>query len=281
MTVRALIDGLDQEYQVHGRKSLEVTRHHCKPILRLLGDRKAESLTPGLLRQYCATRQAEGRKNATINREMAILRRAYHIAYEDGFGGVIPKFPHLRETGLRQGTYTREEFDRIVAELPAHLKPVATFAYLTGRRRGEILQLKWEDVNLEEGWIRVRADTTKTDSPDRIPLTGELMALLDGLRGGRETSITGAVFQYQGKPFKTFPHAWKRAATRAGLPGRLFHDFRRSAATDLIEAGVPEQVAMRVTGHRTRSVFQRYNIVKSDSVRDAMAKLEDYRRGKC
>jgi integrase len=275
-----LIDQLDQEYRVQGRKSIDEMRHHVKPILRLLGDRRAEGLTPGVLRQYAATRQQEGRSNATINREFAALRRAMNLAMADDLIARVPKFPMLRETGLRQGTYTREEFDRIVAELPTHLQPVATFAYLTGRRRGEILQLRWEDVNFQEGYVCVRAGTTKTGEPDRIPLAGNLGKLLQSLKD-EDCSLQGKfIFSYQGKPFKSFQRSWKQAAKRAGLPDRLFHDFRRSAATDLIEAGVSEQVAMRVTGHRTRAVFARYNIVKSDSVRDAMARLEDYRRGK-
>lgn len=278
LTVADGLATLDQEYQIQGRKSIAEMRHHCKPVLRVLGDRAMDALTPADLRVYVQGRQQEGRSNATINRELAALRRAMHLAMADDRLARVPKFPVLRETGLRQGTYTREEFDRIVEELPEHLKPVATFAYLTGRRRGEILQIQWEDVNIQEGWIRIRANTTKTDNPDRIPLTGELLSLVSSLSHG--SPLSGYVFTFQGKAFKTFQRSWKTAARKAGLPDRLFHDFRRSAATDLIEAGVPEQVAMRVTGHRTRSVFARYNIVKSDSVRDAMARLEDYRRGK-
>ncbi len=279
-TVGDLMARLQEDYEVQGRKSLETARYHWQPILKAFGGIVASELNPDMIRQYTMARKREGKANGTINRELAGLRRSVELGRSAGVVQGCPPIGMLRETGLRQGTYTKEEVERITAALPTHLRPVVWFAYHTGRRRGEILQITWSDVNLEDGWITIRAATTKTGKPDRIPIVGELRELIMGLSTGAGPTASPFLFQYRQKPLKTFSRTWKRALTTCGLKDKLFHDLRRSAATDLVEAGVSEQAAMAVTGHKTRSIFQRYNIVKSDTVRAGMQRLEDYRKGR-
>jgi integrase len=270
-----LLDRLDAEYQMRGRKSLRDARYHWEPVRTFLGHRQAAGVTADDLRDYVLWRQKKGLKNATINRELAGLKTAMKL------GGLQwPAFKRLEETGLRQGTYTREEVERLSAALPPHLRPVLWFSYHTGRRRGEILQIRWEDVNVEERWVCIRAGTTKTGQPDRIPLIGELYLLVMELATAVEKDASPYLFNYQGKPFKTFSRTWRKALKDSNLTNKLFHDLRRTAATDLIEAGVSEQVAMAITGHQTRAVFARYNIVKSTTVREGLSKLEAYRKRK-
>ena len=269
-SIEQLLDRLRDEYQIRGRKSLKEAEYHWKPLYRSLGTIRADTLTADTLRVYVRSRQQLGRSNATINRELAGLKTAMKL------GGLLwPNFPALRETGLRQGTYTREEVERLAGALPDHLVPVLWFAYHTGRRRGEILQIKWEDVNWEDGWITIRATTTKTGTPDRIPLVGELADLLSTLwETGPKSSY---IFTYRQKSFREFSRTLARACKKVGLENKLFHDLRRTAATDLIEAGVSEQVAMAVTGHKTRSIFQRYHIVRQDAVREGLTVLQKHR----
>ncbi len=280
-TVGDLMARLQEDYEVQGRKSLTTARYHWQPILKAFGGIVASELNPDMIRQYTMARKREGKANGTINRELAGLHRAFELGRHSGVVQSPPPISMLRETGIRQGTYTREEVERIVKVLPPHLGPVVWFAYHTGRRRGEILQITWSDVNLEDGWITIRAATTKTGSPDRIPIAGELRALLmicqqRALDAGANCSF---VFQYRQKPLKTFSRTWKLALTKCGLKDKLFHDLRRTAATDLVESGVSEQASMAITGHKTRSIFQRYNIVKSNTIREGMQRLEEYRRG--
>ncbi len=81
------------------------------------------------------------------------------------------------------------------------------------------------------------------------------------------------VFHRRGKPIKNFREAWQSACRKAGVPGRIPHDFRRTACRNLVRAGVPETVAMTLTGHKTRSVFDRYNVTSETDLREAVAKL--------
>jgi integrase len=94
------------------------------------------------------------------------------------------------------------------------------------------------------------------------------------------TSGTDLIFTRAGRRIATFRKAWSSAARRAGLSGLLFHDLRRTGVRNLIRAGVPERVAMAISGHKTRAIFERYNIVSGRDLKDAAAKLEAYLAGK-
>lgn len=280
LTVNTLLDGLVDDYRINGRKSVETLGHHLKPLREAFGPNGPKSVNYSRLMAYVKQRQAEGRSPATINREMAALRRAYRLALTHELISTVPKFPMLAERNIRQGVFTAEEIDRLCDYLPKHLQGVVRFGYLTGRRRGEILGLTWGDVDFQSGVITIRASTTKTGQPSRLPMAGSLHTLMAGLYPW-SSEVPGnpeaPVFQYHGRSLATFNTAWRRATKKAGLEGRLFHDLRRSVATDLVEAGIPEQVAMAITGHKTRSIFQRYNIVKQETVKTALESLVDYR----
>jgi integrase len=206
----------------------------------------------------------------------------------------------LRENNTREGFIEREDYLALKAALPSHLRPILTTAYFTGMRLGEILSLKWSQADLNRRLIRLEPSDTKNNTARTIYLAEELyqaLAELKALRDWRWPDVE-LVFLRDGQPIKGFKKAWQTACVAVGLgkkeertakrdkkgrmrkeyryEGLLFHDIRRSAIRNLVRAGVPERVAMRISGHKTRSVFDRYNIVSESDLEQAARSLDDY-----
>jgi integrase len=157
---------------------------------------------------------------------------------------------------------------------------MARFPYITGWRvPSEVLTLTWPQVSFDGDSVRLEPGTTKNDEGRTFPFTDDLRALLEEQRARTEEvqrqtgQIVPYVFHRRGKPIKDFRGAWDTACRGAGIPGRIPHGFRRTAVRNLVRAGVPERVAMQLTGHKTRSVFERYNIINEADLQDAAAKL--------
>jgi len=186
----------------------------------------------------------------------------------------------LSEKGnARRGFFEKAQLDTLLAVLPAPLDDMARFGFATGWRRGELLGLTWEAVSREE----VRLGTTKNGEPRSVPLDSELAAIIERRRKAREfttaagVGLSAFVFHRNGKPINktVFGKQWRAACQKVKLSGKLFHDLRRTAAWNMIRAGVPQSVAQRITGHETDSMFRRYDITEN---RDELAALEAARR---
>jgi integrase len=187
---------------------------------------------------------------------------------------------------VRQGFFEREQLDSILKHLRSWNQPPARFAYVTGWRKQEVLTLRWPQVDFEAGYVRLEPGTTKNREARVFPFTDELREILEGQKAKADALkkagiITPWVFFREGKAKRgrqigDFKKNWNTACTDAGIPGRIFHDFRRTAVRNLVRAGVPERVAMKMTGHKTRSIFERYNIVSEGDLRDAAARLNQF-----
>ena len=189
----------------------------------------------------------------------------------------LPTFPTLRPSNTRSGFFERAAFERVRRHLPDHLRPLVTVAYWTGLRRGELIGLEWSDVDLERGTIRLRPGKTKNREGRVIYLPPEALATLRAWRRATSAaerasrSVILPVFHRDGRPigFEFYP-AWRTACAAAKVPGMLLHDLRRTAARNYVRKGVSERIAMQILGHKTRSIFDRYNIVsESDLARAA------------
>jgi len=197
--------------------------------------------------------------------------------------GRLPHFPRLAETNVREGFLEHDEFLAVRGAAPDHLKVAMTIAYYTGMRMREIISergLRWEQVVLgqHEGCIRLQATQTKTKQARVVYVTGDFLLVMQKAKQlrDREHPACPYVCHRDGKPFNNLIHAWKTACTRVGLNERTFHDLRRTGIRNLVRAGVPETVVMKISGHKTRSVFDRYNITSEDDLRQAAHRLGEY-----
>jgi integrase len=205
----------------------------------------------------------------------------FTLAIQAGKLYTRPHIPMLAENNVRAGFFSPEQFDALRRHLPDAVQPVVTFAYVTGWRiRSEVLPLQWRQVDLDAGTVRLDPGTTKNGEGRVFHLTVELRTLLEAQRDIRDQyqrengKICPWVFHRHGKRIKGFRRSWESAAKAAGRPGAIPHDLRRTAVRNLVRAGVPERVSMQLTGHKTRSVFERYNIVSDSDLIDAARKLD-------
>ncbi len=279
-TVNELLDNYIIHLGNKGAKSINTLVSHLKPIRELFGCERAIDINGQRIDNYILDRRRHA-ANATINRGLGGLKQALNLARKQGVLNHELYIPQLKEDNARQGFFEKNEFDAIVLELPEYLKDFMGFAYHTGWRKGEMVSLTWNLVDRSAKEIRLH--TSKNGAGRCLPLEGELWSLIERRWSARkieskdgEVSISPLVFHRQGKTVGDCRKAWKTACEKAGYPGKLVHDFRRTAARNMTRAGVTETVAMSITGHKTPSMFQRYNITSSEDKRQAMIATQEH-----
>jgi integrase len=296
-TVAELFDDLKRDFKNRGRSPWAgiVIQAHLQPHF---GAMRTEQVTSSVLERYVEQRRAAGRADSTIKRELTVLKVAFNIARtRTKKVAVVPHFPRLKEAPPRQGFFEYAEYKAMREALPEEIKPVLAFAYFTGCRRGEILKLKWTQVDFEERLVRLNPGETKNKEGRVIPLIGdvpEMLRMQKDIRDRYWPQSPWVFFRHAtGEPLKDFRGAWESAAKKCGLwdphagkpnahgkrPGgltRRLHDNRRTGVRNLTRAGVPDSVAMAISGHKTRSVFDRYNIVSEADLKDAARRLDSY-----
>jgi len=288
--VSELLDALEADYKLRGKHSPQF-KAHLKHIRDYFGNWRAVEVTAEAVDRFIGEllegvpESADGETRckapATINRSTQLLAQAYKLAIERRHLSSAPRIRHLSERGnARQGFFTDLEFRAVIDNLPEHARDFAWFGYLTGWRKGEIASLRWEDVDGDV--IRLRAEHSKNGESRTVTLDGPLADLMDRRKASRQVKTANTVnsaafvFHHNGNPIVDFRKAWATACKMANLQGKLFHDLRRTAVRNMVRAGVPERVAMSISGHKTRSIFDRYNIVSERDLRDAMQRTQAY-----
>jgi integrase len=302
VTVGELLDKVQKEY--------EANRTFCAQKRSLLvraradfGTKMAHELTEDDLTAYVERRLFEGAAPATVNRLTEVLRKAYRLGKLP-----VPEMMRPEELNVREEFFTRGEFDAVHSRLPEDLRDFCLFGFLTGMRLGEIRSLAWSSY--AENVLTLRGVNAKTKKSRKIVIAGELIGLMARRQAARAVTksdgtreMTTTIFHRDGLPVAEFRKSWSSACLAAGLgkmmcpkcesestarrcshckvptsySGRNFHDLRRTAIRNLVRAGVPETVCMAISGHRTRAVFDRYNITDEKDLAEAMRKLESYK----
>jgi len=202
---------------------------------------------------------------------VAVLNTAFSVAVENELLAVRPvfKLPTVRNT--RTGFFEEGDFAALLLELPPPVRDVVRFLRMTGWRKSEALGLMWDQVDWEGQVIRLSSTQTKGHDSRVFPfgMAPELKLLLRERWEARDGLF---VFHRSGRPIRNFRRAWLRACKKAGLEGRLVHDLRRTAARDFRRKGVSEGEIMKLSGWKTRAMFDRYNIIDEADLAQAVAK---------
>ncbi len=266
------------------KRSYQSDIEKSKPLLKYFGDMAADKIKPSMIENFqdrmLKTKHSFGEtyKPATINRLVALMKRVFNLSIRDDMVQKNPcwKVSMLREDNKRDRILSPEEFSRLYDELPGYLKPIVKIGYYTGMRRGEILKLTWKKVNIQEGFIDLQSEDTKNSEPRRIyfkdAFDGELWEIFRSAAKVRSLHHN-FVFTYRGKPIKDFREGFNRALGRAKIENFHFHDLRHTFNTNMRKAGAHQSVIMKLTGHKTPSMFDRYNTVDQE---DAMRKLSAF-----
>jgi integrase len=260
ITFDDLANGLLNDYQVNKRRSLRSARLSISHLRRFFGFQHAIDITTDRVKAYAARRQDEAAANASINRELAALKRMSALAVQDGRVSTVPYIPTLEEDNARQGFIDHSAFMELRENLPEYLRDAITFLYLSGWRLGEMKALEWRDVDLGGRIGRLRPEVSKNKDGRVLPLSGELLEIMERAHSKRQLDCP-FVFHRSGEPIGDFRKAWSSARKAVGLSPVLVHDLRRTAVRNMVRAGIPDRVAMTLSGHKTRSIFDRYNIV--------------------
>jgi integrase len=253
----------------------------AKHLLKHLGAHRAFSLTLKDVDAYRTGRLGESTARgtqptaATLDREVELLKRIlnYAVACAKLPNNPVANARLLRKPNVRRVVLDEAAFQRLFDASEESLKPILLVAFDTGMRQREILDLRWEQVDLRQGAIRLAPQDTKGEESRLVVLTTRVRTVLDALPRGLPTT---PLFRNPrtGEAWQDIRKAFRRARKAAGLDGVWFHDLRRSFVTRTRRLGVPESVVMRMSGHRTRAVFDRYNIVSEDDLRDAVRRIE-------
>jgi len=303
------------DYRINGKKTLDNAEQNVAKLKKFFEGMRVTEITTTRIAQYVEDRMKDGVANATVNRELAALKRLFRIGLRctPPKVGQVPYIPMLKERNVRKGFFEHGEFTRLRGALPADLKPVVTFAYHFGWRREEILGLTWDRVDLVQGIVRLEPGETKNDEGRTLYLNDELLAMMNGLQSARRLGCP-YVFHQEGRKIREFRKTWEAALIESGIgasykckdcgslveivkkvkrkericsrcrskrlkwAGKIFHDFRRTAVRNMVRAGIPELVAMKISGHKTRSVFDRYNIVSQEDLKEAAERQAGFLR---
>jgi integrase len=258
----------------------ESTRYVWKLVVEanlrpFFGKLKASRLSTDHMEAYREKRKGDGRSDATVNRELSILRTAFHNARKRTPPKVVnvPYFPMVKETTIRKGFLSDEQYVALRDNLPEELKALFVCAYLTGIRKGELLALRWRQVDFETLLITLDRDETKGNEARSAPIIrGDMLSLLKAARVGKPDAEF--VFNRNGKKIKNFRIAWDVACKAARVPDLKFHDLRRTAVRNMRRAGIPQVIRMKISGHKTDSMERRYNIADLEDMANARELLE-------
>ncbi len=264
-------------------KSIAKTMQHCENLKKAFGNAKASQIKPGNVEEYREKRLLQTHyrgttyRPASINRELEVMRRIFNLAMREDKVEKNPcwKVTRLPEKNARDRVLSGEELDKLLKDLPRHAADLVAVGYHTGMRAGEIFNLTWDRVDMKEGFFILESENTKTGEPRHVYFNGPVREILERLGKVRHISHNH-VFAYEGEPLKSIKTTLATALKKTGIKDFRFHDLRHTWVTNARKAGVDRTVIMKLTGHKTLSMFMRYNSVDEADARQALQLMDEY-----
>lgn len=291
LTFDEMASAIESDYRVNNQhmKALRVRLLHLRPAF---GDLRAIEVTTRLIVRYRRDRLAEGAAKASVNHEVSILKRMFNLAVENGelSRANVPAFPQQFDLsdGIREGFIDQATFLAIRSRLPERLKDPITFMSLVPWRPREVLGMLWSSIDIENRVLLLPRRSSKNREPRRLPLVGELWEIIERALARRRPDCPNVFYHFkirngegtEPRPVASYNTAWIKACAEVGLVGGvkgiLPYDLRRTGVRNLKRAGVSDTVAMEISGHKTRSMLDRYNVTADDDLVDAMDRLAKY-----
>lgn len=281
VVINQLLDLVLEDYRLKSRHSTYDTEQRIDKHLRpFFGSKKATEVTTAMLKRYIALRQKEA-EAATINKELSYVRRGFRLGLrnEPRLVETVPYFPMLEVDNAREGILSHEGYRIIRDSLPLYARIALVISYHTGSRKGEVRRIRIDKIDFAKARIDLPGRVVKNKKPRFLPIYGDMKAELEMAIAAADPKCPFLV-QNDGKPVFDWEKSWKTACKLAQIDNALFHDLRRTALTNMIEAGFSEKEAMEISGHKTRSVFDRYHIVSERRLKQLGERLESHMRGK-
>ena len=289
MTFEELADWYLNQEKVKALKSFATVRVYIGKFNQKFGSAIVGNIKLADLENLQAKRLREGMKPKTVDDELNYAKGMVIKAFDNDLvgGDVLKTFRRVKRTlkahsNRRDRVLTVQEFKTLHGKSPRHLQDILTMAYWTGMRKGEIINLTWDRVNLKERFIRLEASDTKEGQGKTIPLGDGIYQVLNRIP---RPLHGGYVFLYKGNRIAVhFDVSIKNSCEAAGIlwgrketGGFVFHDLRHTFVTDMRRAGVPRTVTMAITGHAIRDMNERYDTVEHWEKLEAIRSLEKFR----
>jgi integrase len=285
ITLKELIDKVIEDYKYNNKRSLNKVEQRAEILYDFFGKEKVVvHILAKDIEEYTKNRHDKNKKPSTINRELALLKRGFNLLKQNGIIGSVPHFKMLSEDNVRRGFFEHWEYKKLMEKASEHIKPLLTFLYHTGWRLNEALNLTWDMVDVDNGVITLPPGMTKNRKGRHYYMPDNVCEMVRNLWSQNVEKIRLDIptpnYVFTNKEgsdrMKDIRGAWKNSCERAGLEGKLIHDFRRTAARNYVRAGVPERVAQELLGQQTPSIFSRYNIVSDTDFKTAAKKMTEF-----
>lgn len=284
VTFEDLADDYVRERKINGRgeRAVDYVEDRVAHLKRFFGMDRAVDITTPRVRAFIEARLGEGASHGTINRDLAALSRMFTLAVEAERLTSRPHIPKLKESAPREGFFEHPEYLAVREHLEPDFQDVLDFGYFCGWRIGEVARLEWRDVDRTAGVIRLRPELSKNSDGRKLVLSEPLRQVIERRWKARDLACPfvfhhdGARLYHRGSMSRAWKVAWKAAREAAGLEGRIFHDLRRTVVRNLVRSGTPESVAMKVTGHKTRAILDRYDVTSEKDIEQATERLAEF-----